>query len=135
MALVRRATFLAALFASTVCSRAVAQKLMQTTDTEEAARAGVDLIHWAEGVPDAGERIIYVRNISNRPIQVKSYEIYDCVAVHVRVCGIHTPGPLVLPGKTARLAIIDFVRMHRWSYRYRLNTAFVDSTAADTSHH
>ncbi len=128
-------TLLAALLVSTPCSSAVAQKLMQTADSKEAARAGVDLIHWVENVPDAGERIIYVRNISNRPIQIKSYEIYDCIGLRGRVCGVYAPGPRLLPGKTARLAIIDLVRFHRWFYRYRLNAAFADSTRVDTGLH
>jgi hypothetical protein len=103
-----------------------------------AAAAGVKLIHWVQTSPAANEHVIYVRNISQQPIQVTSYEIYDCFNLSGRVCGVHAPGPLLAPGQTKRLVIIESgAGVGRSSYQYRIHSAPVtpDSTRADTTHH
>jgi hypothetical protein len=103
-----------------------------------AAAAGVSLIHWVQTSPGAIEHIIYVRNISKRPIQVTSYEIYDCFNLRGNVCGVHAPGPRLAPGETKRLIIIEEGGgVGRSSYQYRVHSAPVaaDSSSADTTHH
>jgi len=103
-----------------------------------AIAAGVKLIHWVQTTPGASEHIIYVRNISKQPIQITSYEIYDCINLAGRVCGIHAPGPQLAPGQTKRLVVIKVIPgVGPSSYNYRLQSAPVtpDSTRADTTHH
>jgi len=105
----------------------------------KAADAGASLVHWVQTSPGAEEHTIYVRNISQQLIRVTSYEVYNCVDVRGRACGIHSPGPLVKPGQTVRLIVIDFGmrRGSNGSYQYRVSSTFVatDSTPPDTTRH
>ena len=106
-----------------------------STKIANAAESGARLVHWVETVRGAGQHVIYVRNLTTRPVRVTSYEIYECMNLRGRACGVHSPGPVVAPGKTVRLIIIAFgVGIAPGSYRYRLQAAFADSTTADTSH-
>ena len=116
-----------------------AQEIVYGADSakvDSARAAGVGLVHWVQTVWRAREHIIYVRNISTRPLQIASFEIYECFGIRRNVCGVHAPGPRLAPGETKRLIIIDEIagRGQRSSYRYRVKVA-ADSTAADTSRH
>ena len=111
------------------------QEIRYSADSEKvraAVAAGARLVHWVETVRGAGEHIIYVRNVSPRPVRVTSYEIYDCKDLRGRACGVHSPGPLLAPGETHRLIVIDFLGLYG-SYRYRLSSAYADSTLADSA--
>jgi len=132
--LVRALTFI---LTFAVVTTAQAQETIYSADTTKinrATKAGVGLIHWVQTEPGAEEHVIYVRNISSRPIQVTSYEVYDCQNIRGRVCGVHSPGPQVAPGKTVRLVIIrQSSSMFRASYHYRVQSVYTDSAAADTT--
>ena len=128
-----------ALWVAILSSPVRAQEIVYGADSakmDSAKAAGVGLIHWVETIWHAREHIIYVRNISSRPLRVESFEIYDCFGLRRKVCGVHTPGPRLAPGETKRLIIIDEEAApgQRSSYRYRVKVA-ADSTVADSSHH
>lgn len=89
---------------------AAAQQIFYRADSakiDSAAAAGVALVHWVQSTYAADEQSIYVRNISHTPIRITSFEIYDCLNLGGHACGVHSPGPLVAPGKTARLIVIE----------------------------
>jgi hypothetical protein len=102
-----------------------------------AAEAGARLVHWVETTNGQEEQAVFLRNTSREPIQITSYEIFDCANLRGSVCGRHAPGPRIEPGKTVRLVVISrSFSQSRWFYKYRFNAVFVrDSLAADTAHH
>jgi hypothetical protein len=52
--------------------------------------------------------------------------VYECNNIPHKVCGVHAPGPTVLPGKTITLVTISRLRDNAaWSYRYRYTPEFV----------
>jgi hypothetical protein len=84
------------------------------------------------------EAAIVLRNMSAEPIQITQYEVYDCVNLRGNVCGLHSPGPLIAPGKTVRVVVAQGFSRQAWSFRYRFRAAFRHppaSTAADTPRH
>ena len=102
-----------------------------------AADAGARLVHWIETTNRESEQAIFLRNTSSEPIQITSYEIYECVNIWRRVCGRHSPGPNIAPGKTVRLAVVERgLSDQSWSFKYRFEAAFVsDSVKRDTTRH
>jgi len=131
---VNHSAYLALILALAPLMPSRAQQIMYRADSAKVARAvesGARLVHWVETVPDAGQHILYARNVTNRPVRVSSYEVYECMEVRGRVCGIHE-GPVVQPGKTVRLAVITF-RGGGGSYKYRVNAEFADSIPGDST--
>jgi hypothetical protein len=91
-----------------------------------AVDAGALIVHWIETTTDRSEQAVYLRNTSNEPIQVTSYEIYDCQNLRGNVCGVHAPGPVIKPGKTVELVVVSqSFRYEAWSFRYRFHTVFL----------
>ena len=102
-----------------------------------AAEAGARLVHWVETTNRESEQAIFLRNTSGEPIQITSYELYDCVNIWRRVCGRHSPGPSIAPGETVQLAVVERgLSDQSWSFKYRFEAAFVsDSVKPDTTRH
>jgi hypothetical protein len=104
-----------------------------------AADAGAKLVYWVESTNGHAEQAVFLRNTSTEPIQVTDYEIYECVNLRGKACGVHSPGPLIAPGKTVRLIVIDQAySQEAWSFKYRFNATFPHSSspaAPDTVHH
>jgi hypothetical protein len=99
------------------------------TLAESAARAA--LTYWEASTGGSAEQSVFLRNNSDRPIQITSYEVYECVNVARRTCRVVTPGPLVGPGKTVTLVAIGRLRpTSGWSYRYRFNARFAPDSSA-----
>lgn len=91
-----------------------------------AVDAGALIVHWIETTTDRSEQAVYLRNTSNEPIQVTSYEIFDCQNLRGNVCGVHAPGPVIQPGKTVELVVVSqSFRYEAWSFRYRFHTIFL----------
>ena len=103
-----------------------------------ATGAETKLVYWVESTNGHSEQAVFLRNTWTEPIQVTNYEIYDCVNLRGKVCGMHSPGPLIAPGKTVRLVVIDQAfSAEAWSFKYRFNAIYVHpaNPAADTAHH
>jgi len=105
---------------------AVAQVVPQPDSAQLAAAAAeAALMHWVASSSGATEQNVYLRNTSTRPIQITSYEIYECINLAKAVCGVHAPGPLIKPGATVVLqAIRQRDRRQSWSYQYRFDALF-----------
>lgn len=100
-----------------------------------AARAA--LSYWEASSHGSSEQSVYLKNNSARPIVITSYEVYECVNIPRRTCGVHSPGPTVPPGKTVVLVTIGRSRNDQaWAYRYRFYPQFApdSAAAADSSH-
>ena len=96
-----------------------------------AASASAALVHWVASSSGAAEQTIFIKNSSDRPIDVTSYEIYECVNLAKSVCGVHTPGPRIAAGKTVSLQTIrQRDRRGEWSYQYRFTAAYVTADSA-----
>jgi hypothetical protein len=97
-----------------------------------AARAA--LSYWEASSHGSSEQSVYLKNNSTRPIVITSYEVYECVNIPRRVCGVHTPGPTVPPGKTVILVTISRSRNDQaWAYHYKFFPQFApDTVAADS---
>jgi hypothetical protein len=111
---------------------AVAQIIPQpdsATLANSAARSALTYWEASSGGPE--EQSVYLKNNSTRAIWIPSYEVYECNNIPHKVCGVHSPGPTIPPGKTITLVTISRVRDNfGWSYRYRYTAQFVpDSTA------
>ena len=81
--------------------------------TLERAGAFAEMTHWVETSHGVSEHSVMLRNHSKRPIQVVSYEVFECINIPSRVCKVHQPGPIVEPGKTKRLVVIRRQRSGR----------------------
>ena len=102
----------------------------------ERAAAFAEMTHWVETSHGVSEQSVMLRNNSKRPVQVLSYEVYDCVNIPSRVCKVHQPGRVIEPGKTKRLVAIRRRRDDQeWSYSYRFTVGYVPGTQADTTQH
>lgn len=102
----------------------------------ERAAAFAEMTHWVETTHGVSEQTVMLRNNSKRPIQVLSYEVYDCVNIPTRVCKVHPPGPVIDPGKTKRLVSISRRRDdEEWSYSYRFTVGYVPGAQPDTARH
>jgi hypothetical protein len=104
-----------------------------------ASYAETKLVYWVESTGGHAEQAVFLRNTSTEPIQVTDYEIYDCVNLRGKVCGVHSPGPLIAPGKTVRIVVIDQGSSEEaWSFRYRFHATFLHApnpAAADSVRH
>ena len=129
---------LASLSTGLVAAPAVAQTYPHpdSATVARAVDAGARLVHWIETTNGRSEHAVFLRNTSQEPIQITSFDIYDCVNLRGSVCGSHSPGPRLAPGKTVRLVVISRnLSQSAWSYKYRFHAAFVrDTVTADTSH-
>ncbi len=100
-----------------------------------AARAA--LSYWeAATYQGSREQSVFLRNNSTRTIQIASYEVRECVNISRRVCGVHTPGPVIRPGKT--VILVTLVRQQYnegYSYRYRFSPRFVADSSNDSTPH
>jgi len=91
-----------------------------------AASASAALVHWVASSSGAAEQTIFIKNSSERPIDITSYEIYECLNLAKSVCGVHAPGPRIAAGKTVALQTIrQRDRTARWAFQYRFMAAFV----------
>jgi hypothetical protein len=100
----------------------------------ERAAAFAEMTHWVETSHGVSEHSVMLRNNSRRPIQILSYEVYECINIPSRTCKVHQPGPIVEPGKTKRLVVIRQQRSgESWSYNYRFTVAYLPQTMADTA--
>jgi hypothetical protein len=128
----KHATILVAAALLGTASPASAQELPppdSATMAESAARAA--LSYWEASTGGSAEQSVFIRNNSDRPVQITSYEVYECFNVARRTCRVVTPGPVVRPGKTITLVAIGRQRPNdRWSYRYRFNARFVPDSSA-----
>lgn len=102
----------------------------------ERAAAFAEMTHWVETTHGTSEQTVMLRNNSKRPIQVLTYEVYECVNIPTRVCKVHQPGPVIDPGKTKRLVTVSRRRDDQeWSYSYRFTVSYVPGTQPDTTRH
>ena len=118
--------------------RSVNAQVVPHPDSATIARASyaeTKLVYWVESTNGQAEQAVFLKNTSTEPIQVTNYEIYDCVNLRGKVCGVHVPGPLIAPGKTVRLVVIDRgFSQEAWSFRYRFHAAFLHAPTDTTSH-
>jgi hypothetical protein len=134
MASVRQQTaLLLIVLASLGSARAAVAQVVPHPDSAQlaAAAAHAALLHWVASSSGASEQSVYLRNTSTRPVQVTSYEIYECINLAKSVCGVHRPGPFIKPGATVVLQIIRQPdRRQSWSHQYRFDALFAppDST-------
>jgi hypothetical protein len=92
----------------------------------ERAAAFAEMVHWVETSHGVSEHSVMLRNNSKRPIQVLSYEVFECINIPSRTCKVHQPGPIVEPGKTKRLVVIRQQRSSSaWSYNYRFSVSYL----------
>src|SRR5258708_3101987 len=97
--------------------------------------AETKLVYWVESTGGHSEQAVFLKNTSTEPIEVINFEIYDCINLRGKVCGVHAPGPLIAPGKTVRLVVIDRgFSEEAWSFRYRFHAAFLHAPTDTTSH-
>jgi hypothetical protein len=101
---------------------------MDSTQLQPLTAAGKFLMHWTVDDGPAGDQTIYVRNISkDRPITVVTWEVYDCVNLSGRACGVHHDGPTIKPGKTERLVTVHrLIQSEGSSYRYRFTARWFE---------
>ena len=107
-------------------ARAGAQTIPQP-DSATLARSAAHsaLTYWEASSNGPGEQSVYLKNNSTRPIQIVSYEVYDCTNIRGSTCKVHTPGPRIDPGKTKILVTIDQLHGNApWSYKYRFEADF-----------
>ena len=104
---------------------------MDSTRLQPVTAAGHFLLHWTVDEGTNGEQTVFLRNVSpDRSITLSSWEIYDCVNLAGRACGVHKKGPVIPPGQTVRL-----VRLHAavpdqgYAYRYRFTAGWTEPSA------
>ena len=102
----------------------------------ERAAAFASLTHWVETTHGVSEQSVMLRNNSQRPIQILSFEVHECVNIPNRVCKAKNPGPVVPPGKIIRLVTVS-PRMaeEAWSFNYRFEAGYVPRPAPDSASH
>ncbi len=118
--------------------RSVHAQVVPHPDSATIARASyaeTKLVYWVESTGGHSEQAVFLKNTSTEPIEVINFEIYDCINLRGKVCGVHAPGPLIAPGKTVRLVVIDRgFSKEAWSFRYRFHAAFLHAPTDTTSH-
>ena len=117
---------LTALLSIAIAGSARAQTIPQP-DSATLARSAAHsaLTYWEASSNGPGEQSVYLKNNSTRPIQIVSYEVYDCTNIRGSTCKVHTPGPRIDPGKTKILVTIDQLHINApWSYKYRFEADF-----------
>lgn len=101
----------------------------ETRLDEEGARTR--LLNWVEHERGGRSQQVYFRNTSDQPIDITSYEFFDCVNVAGVSCGKKIEGPRIEPGETIILVTVrqrDIQR--RWKYRYQFQARFPDPPPA-----
>ena len=90
------------------------------------AAARAKLVTWVSNDGNPSEQKIYFRNTSDLPIDVASYEFYECINIAGVKCGEElTDGPTLEPGETLVLKTVRPRDMRqRWSYRYKFQVQF-----------
>ncbi len=92
------------------------------------------LSFWHVSTNGSSETTVFVRNNAARPIRILWYEIRDCINIPRKACGRHAPGPLIKPGKTAKLVVVHQERnTEGWSYTYQFQSDWADRPAARPS--
>ena len=122
--MIRTSLLLPLLLAGAVSARA---QTIPQPDSATLARSAAHsaLTYWEASSNGPGEQSVYLKNNSTRPIQIVSYEVYDCTNIRGSTCKVHTPGPRIDPGKTKILVTIDQLHGNApWSYKYRFEADF-----------
>ncbi|MFW6085041.1 MAG: serine hydrolase domain-containing protein [Gemmatimonadota bacterium] len=90
--------------------------------------AEAKLVNWVEQIRGGRTQELYFRNTSDQPIQITSYEFFECTNVIGVSCGEEIEGPRLEPGETIRLESIRQRNLEqRWSYRYQFQASFLSS--------
>jgi CubicO group peptidase (beta-lactamase class C family) len=88
--------------------------------------AEAELLNWVEQIRGGRTQELYFRNTSDQPIQITSYEFFECTNVIGVTCGEKLEGPRLEPGETVRLESIRQRNFEqRWSYRYQFEARFL----------
>lgn len=125
------ATLLGAMLLRSPAVRAQVVAPPDSSRLAAAEDAGAKLIFWEASSNGQSEQSVYLRNTSGRPIEITSYEVYDCFNLAGRLCGEHTPTLTVRPGKTATLFVVGpRDRSQGWAYRYRFRAHYADVPVA-----
>lgn len=95
------------------------------------------LLAWWQNPRGSRSSDLYFRNTSDQPIEIISYEFFDCTNVIGVKCGEKLKGPRLEPGETRKVATVrqrDF--QQRWSINHQFQARFIGpstSRAARTS--
>lgn len=93
--------------------------------------ANARLLAWWQNPRGSRSSELYFRNTSDRPIEISSYEFFDCTNVIGVTCGKKQKGPRLEPGQTLRVETVrqrDFEQ--RWSIDFRFQARFLGPTPA-----
>ena len=117
-----------------LCANSAPAQVYTRPDSARIANAidaGALVVHWIETTTSRTEQAVYLRNTANEPVQVQSYEIFDCQNLRGNVCGVHAPGPVIQPGKTVELVVVSQSYQYAaWSFKYRFNVIFLRPSPA-----
>ncbi len=96
------------------------------------SEAGTFLMAWIESESGGSDQSVYLKNISkDREITITWWEIYDCNNLAGKGCGRHDGGPVLKPGKTARLVTVRRRESRGgYSYKYRFNAEWTPDPTA-----
>lgn len=140
--MLKATTLLLPLFAllfPTLAQRAHAQRIAEgysyaapRAEKLDDAAAHAKLLNWVEDAARAREHLVYFRNTSDQPLDITSYEFYECLNVSGVKCGVEHEGPRLEPGETIVLKRIRHRNMdQRMSYRYRFYVQFAAAPQPD----
>lgn len=88
--------------------------------------AETKLLSWVQQLRGGRTQELYFRNTSDQPIEITSYEFFECTNVIGVTCGDTLEGPRLEPGETIRLETIRQRNFEqRWSYRYQFQARFL----------
>ena len=97
-----------------------------------ASAARSSLSFWHVSTNGTGETTVYVRNNAARPVRIIWFEVRDCINIPRKICGRHSPGPTIKPGKTSRLVVVRRERNSEgWSYTYQFQAEWGDAPGSD----
>jgi hypothetical protein len=84
--------------------------------------------NWFEDVPGTAAQVIFVRNNTGWPMQVKRFELYDCVAVKQK-CGVQKFTLILPPHATKQVMIVEPDDPHDvYTFRDRYIYGFVQNS-------
>lgn len=97
--------------------------------SRKAPPAGNDQISsWMEEIPGTRAEVIFFRDNTGWPMEVKNFELYDCVAVKQK-CGVQKARILLPPHVIKQAMIVEPADIHDvYTFRYRFIYGFAQNS-------